>query len=85
MPEKEYIDREAVLKLLSDCGAIGEFGRYLIEKIPVACTEKHGHWIEENTEENICSKCRAVSGFKREGLKSRYCPWCGARMDEEET
>ncbi len=36
MPEKEYIAREAVLKLLSDCGAIGEFGRYLIEKAPAA-------------------------------------------------
>lgn len=44
---------------------------------------KHGHWIEINSDMGIyrCSQCRETVGGQS---GSRFCPNCGAKMDEEE-
>ena len=44
---------------------------------------KHGHWIEMNSDMGIyrCSQCREIVGAQ---TRSRFCPNCGAIMDEEE-
>lgn len=44
---------------------------------------KHGHWIEINSDMGIyrCSQCRETVGGQ---TGSRFCPNCGAKMDEEE-
>ena len=39
---------------------------------------KHGHW--ELNGEYVCSNCGCVSHRD----KWRYCPYCGAKMDEVE-
>ena len=39
----------------------------------------HGPWKADASVEWICSIC----GGMRLMIKSRFCPWCGAKMDEE--
>ena len=42
---------------------------------------KHGHWIwHRNWHCYECSECDDM-----EAVKSNYCPWCGAKMDDEVT
>ena len=56
-------------------------GNYTFDKRPFDCPlkeEKHAHWhFDEVSYE--CSACKEVyrSGYN-------YCPYCGAKMDEEE-
>jgi DNA-directed RNA polymerase subunit RPC12/RpoP len=48
----------------------------------------HAHWVaceDEYEDEYKCSACGGIQFFaiaQEEGWK--YCPYCGARMDEEE-
>lgn len=30
-----------------------------------------------------CSKCNGLAGFQFGGSRNKYCPYCGAKMDEE--
>lgn len=43
----------------------------------------HGHWKYVEDDVYTCYKCSAC-GSTLAGDKSRYCPGCGAKMDEEE-
>ena len=92
----EYIDREALL-LRIDCYGTNKFGmldediRAFIKAQPAADVAPvvHGRWIDAypDIEPNpmfmygICSEC----GFEQ-GLSKylKYCPDCGAKMDEKE-
>ena len=91
----EYIDREALL-LRIDCYGTNKFGmldediRAFIKAQPAdVALVRHGRWIDAypDIEPNpmfmygICSEC----GFEQ-GLSKylKYCPDCGAKMDEKE-
>lgn len=62
-----------------------------IDTLPTIDAEpvRHGHWIEEGQAYNgdfliRCSACRRVlSEAKQIGYVRKYCPNCGAKMDEE--
>lgn len=92
----EYIDREALL-LRIDCYGTNKFGmldediRAFIKAQPTAdvAPVRHGRWIDAypDIEPNpmfmygICSEC----GFEQAISKYlKYCPDCGAQMDEKE-
>lgn len=81
MAEKEYIEREAIIKKLRedeecDCELI-----VLLYDYPAAdvAPVKHGNWIQTNVFE--CSECEY--SFEPEGYLPffNYCPCCGAKMD----
>ena len=81
MAEKEYIEREAIIKELRedeecDCELI-----VLLYDYPAAdvAPVKHGEWIQTNVFE--CSECEY--SFEPEGYLPffNYCPNCGAKMD----
>lgn len=45
---------------------------------------RHGHWVETAHKGYKCSLCNCLSSLFDENLKSEFCPWCGARMDDNE-
>lgn len=60
----------------------------LIVKQPKVDTDRHAHWIynKEWSEGHIekiynCSACQYEAWGESE--KTNYCPYCGAKMDEE--
>lgn len=53
--------------------------RLIADAAPVV----HGHWKYVEDDVYTCYKCSAC-GSTLAGDKSRYCPGCGAKMDEEE-
>ena len=62
----------------------------VIEKINNAPTVdaelvRHGHWVEE-IGMFLCSECGDAWGTEMEEMvrSFKYCPNCGAKMDEEE-
>lgn len=87
---KEYIEREAVEKMLEDAQLIsdGEYCGYCTEdinlsSIPAAdvAPVRHGRW-ESNGPDDIvvyCSQC-----MMPQDAPSNYCPSCGALMDKED-
>lgn len=95
----EYIKREDVENMLVDADLIfdGEYLGYciddiLIDKIPAAdvVEVKHGQWQLDEEEScghteyiYTCSACRNCTAWG-ETEKTRYCPYCGAKMDLED-
>lgn len=83
MAEKEYIEREAIIKKLRedeecDCELI-----VLLYDYPAAdvAPVKHGEWEEirdayRQLEGCMCKKCG-----RETKAKENYCPNCGAKMD----
>ena len=83
MAEKEYIEREAIIKKLRedeecDCELI-----VLLSDYPAAdvAPVKHGEWEEirdayRQLEGWMCKKCG-----RETKAKENYCPNCGAKMD----
>lgn len=53
-----------------------------VDAVPVV----HGHWKEDTGGYGfwICSHCGFVSEASAADLLYRYCPHCGARMEESE-
>ena len=84
MAEKEYIEREAIIKKLRedeecDCELI-----VLLYDYPAAdvAPVKHGEWEEirdayRQLEGWMCKKCG-----RETKAKENYCPNCGAKMDK---
>lgn len=62
-----------------DWGTIKNTIRDQLEVEPV----KHGHWIADRIEDKhwLCYDCSECGNMGT--VKSNYCPWCGARMDDE--
>lgn len=85
-PTVDPVTHETALDFLMDEGWLQEHDRILTES-----AVKHGRWIVEKVcgEYAVCSECKGKSGTQWDGVKpiplmTRYCPNCGARMDEEE-
>ena len=93
---KEYIERGALLKALSENSR--SWAHYIdaifvAEKVPVAADVvevKHGRWEDRPTGryrqmQSWCTACGKHSGIG--GIESNrhkpYCPNCGAKMDGE--
>ena len=93
MAEKEYIEREAVMKIIDDYGCThgGTLGSHsgavdvvgsAIYKLPAAdvVPVKHGHWVKEKSDVLIhwhCSICKNC--YYLEEPNANYCPNCGAK------
>lgn len=45
---------------------------------------KHLHWIDNHNDTVSCSGCQTWFHKDDRFLYMRYCPYCGALMDEEE-
>ena len=96
MAEKKYIDIEAAIKLFNfavlDCLGMeptiraGDIIKAL-ESIPAADVRevKKGRWVEDRALGPICSVCgeTAAAGYDEEPWPTPYCPFCGARMEEQ--
>ena len=77
-----YINKEELLKAL-------EYDRNQYEKGYADGREsaiKHGHWINKGFEPTRCSVCGitvdAINGIPWAIKSFKYCPYCGAKMDE---
>lgn len=63
---------------------------FLLQEAPTVDLVEHGHWVEDCRYYDLkCSKCgeRSLCYFDEEELdyylcRSKYCPNCGAKMDE---
>ena len=90
----EFLDAETNA-LNSTFGEIdGEAGAYVacfknvrsyIERFPTADVEPvvHGNWRSNGIPDSMLSAC-SVCGFGCGAYSFRYCPNCGAKMDEED-
>ena len=80
----DLISREAALDAIEWTWA-GKAAFDAIKALPSALPErKAGRWIETKHDLYdyfICSECR--SGFT-DGFQFRYCPNCGAKMEEDD-
>ena len=58
------------------------------EFAPTVDPIKHGHWINKGFEPTRCSVCGitvdAINGIPWAIKSFKYCPHCGAKMDEVE-
>ena len=86
---KEYVDVQQVSKMLEDAQIIsdGENTGYCTEDVDLSLIQRedvapviHAHWIHWSRSDE-CSNCGYDTG-KYES-PSKYCPACGAKMDEE--
>ena len=85
----EYIDREAVIDLITRRYENPEICALEINSIPVAdvAPVRHGRWVDRIVDENeviqpwmkryYCSEC--LEGGNQSWFK--FCPNCGAKMD----
>lgn len=77
----KYVDIDDLKNKLISSGAICGFGQYLIDIQPTVDIpkERHGRWIksDKHRDRYICSECGLAEIYRR----SRYCPYCGARME----
>lgn len=93
----EYIEREALL-LRIDCHGTNKFGmldediRAFVKAQPAADVAPvvHGRWIGKpicGNDNCRCSECGSwhhIHANLRGEVMQKYCPNCGAKMDEEE-
>lgn len=93
MPEKEYIEREALVDIFEDkmqddntmCPVIKVLDVLeVIENTPTAdvAEVKHGVWnLYFDGKELMCSVCKATFWDECGNGGTNYCPNCGAKMD----
>lgn len=78
----EYIDREAAIAkmMLAYTLLQRDYLKKTIDAIPAAdvAEVRRGHWWDRGSLSCRCSRC----GCKND-RETRYCPHCGAEMDEE--
>lgn len=88
----EYIDKEAMLKQLARREAImvgdksvsiGAVRTFIMNR-PVADVEevRYGHWVFDAR--TIIPRCAVCGEDAIAETVSPYCPWCGAKMEEDE-
>ena len=76
---KGYLDDDMITRLT-----------IAIDKISSADVVKarHGHWLLDSSGAEFCSECGEYpfddGEYHISGWSSKYCPNCGAKMDEEE-
>lgn len=85
------IDAEALMKEANEEGAYGYVDVTQIANTPTieAKPVVHAHWIEQiidGGQELMCSNCGEYALMNDEFYSefSKYCPYCGAQMDEKE-
>lgn len=94
----DYISRDELRKHLANCMTAEFFDSDMkkavvgidvyVENIPAADVQpvKHGYWVEEEPRVLKCSVCGEYAPMNYLGqncIDSRYCPWCGTKMDAE--
>lgn len=77
----EYIEREAVIDLITRRYENPEICTQEINSIPAADVEPvvHAQWIEDESGIIICPECKR--GYNLVPKFTNYCPACGAKMD----
>ena len=82
---KEYIEREAVLKMLIRSGIISKFAQYRIEQFPAADVVPvvHGRLVSIGHDEMFCEFGTCTVCGADNPMSNRYCSQCGARLDLE--
>lgn len=81
----EYIEREAAITAIRGrCDPCGE-GIEALKSVPVVdvAPVRHGRWERRRfcSTDVICSECSTLETNHDSNYKSRYCPFCGAKMD----
>ena len=95
MPEKEYIEREALQNkafgenhpTIYDGQDIADWYEKCINETAAAdvAPVRHGYWVKEKRDVLIhwhCSACKEC--YFLEEPNAEYCPHCGAKMDLKE-
>ena len=77
---KEYIEKAAIIDLITRRYEQPELCTYEINSIPAAdvAPVRHGSW-GNNSIAIVCSECGRA--FSLVEMFAHYCPWCGALMD----
>ena len=94
----EYIKREAVIEAIMSEPPDAHYPQWYVDKIksiPAAdvVEVRHGRWEawmpDKNgeTREFICTGCRFMveMSWKQKECDYEWCPYCGCKMDKEET
>ena len=50
----------------------------LIEMMPTVDPVKHGHWEDENIDDQVIARCSVCNTW--DTTRTPYCPHCGAYM-----
>ena len=83
----DYIKREALRDALYDADAITMNGVKILNQFPSSdvAPVKHGRWVCGDYYDvgDVCSECDWDSQMICSSY--RYCPYCGAKMDLEES
>jgi len=83
----EYIERQKVIDITAETGALETQRR--VQEIPAADVVKvvHAKWVNINgTQAHYCNQCGMdFDLFAYCKDKFLYCPYCGAKMDLEES
>ena len=87
---KEYIERAAVIDLITRRYELPELCTHEINSIPAAdvAPVRHGRWMDAESDDGCivwhCSVCsypvKTIGGYPI----YKYCPMCGARMGKED-
>lgn len=85
---KEYIERAVALEALSKSGVTCNMRAHkIVASIQAADVAPvvHGKWEHTHTSEsyfNECWRCSACGFDDTEGFGFKFCPNCGAKMDQ---
>lgn len=84
--DKEYIEKQALIEAFEPERSVDWYTPWIVDKInerPTADVVEvvYGEWIrqDETFTRFMCSEC----GTKNHNIRWRYCPNCGAKMDEK--
>ena len=85
----EYIEREAVMKVLEEYYPGVDERLHIVKditSIPAAdvAEVRHGRWIVFDSENPESKECTACGYLFSRIHPSNYCPYCGALMDGKE-
>lgn len=82
-----YIEREAlkraIRKVFHDLGMRIDINSVInIQPTADVVEVKHGEWIKFDEGDCYCSNCGIALEDWVQGIFYKFCPYCGARMDE---
>lgn len=87
--KRRYIDLDKAISLFHMTFFYSEKPISILECVPLedVAPVVHGSWIKDDNEQCYCSACMDDHHrpmFFTPHSQWRYCPWCGAKMDEAE-
>lgn len=73
---------------LAFADGVGSVADLIADAVPITEERKRGHWelIQHLRPYYICSECGSKALYVLDecgDAETPYCPWCGAKMDEE--